>query len=68
MIFEPSRRALLQSAAVGGAIALLPGTVFAEAARPALDTPLGPLLQTFADEILVLSPETATSLGLDSGA
>jgi len=68
MTFEPSRRALLQSAAVGGAVVLLPGMAFAEAARPALDTPLGPLLQTFADEILVLSPETATSLGLDSGA
>ncbi|TXG83688.1 MAG: DUF885 domain-containing protein [Sphingomonadales bacterium] len=58
-----NRREFLATAAVAGLAAALPS--FARAADSA---PFKALLDTMANEILNLSPETATSLGLDSGA
>lgn len=59
------RRGLLGAAAMGGAFAMLPTAVWAQAKG---GDPLSTLLAGFADELLLLSPETATSLGLDKGA
>ncbi|MDQ2820482.1 MAG: DUF885 family protein [Pseudomonadota bacterium] len=60
-----SRRAVLMLALSAGALAVMPRLAFA--ATPA-DARFARLLADFADEILVLTPSTATSLGLDSGA
>lgn len=60
-----SRRQLLQSGAVSGLAALAP---FAgHAAEAVADPRLALLLDTFVDEFLLASPETATSLGMDQG-
>ncbi|MGN6123161.1 MAG: DUF885 domain-containing protein [Sphingomonas oligoaromativorans] len=59
------RRDLLGAAALGGAFAALPNAVWAAAKA---GDPLSTLLAGFADELLMLSPESATSLGLDKGA
>jgi uncharacterized protein (DUF885 family) len=60
-----SRRDILMLALSAGAVAITPGLAFA--AAPA-DEQFAKLLADFAEEILVLTPSTATSLGLDSGA
>ena len=60
----PNRRDLLATLAAGGAIGALPG--LARAATAA--SPLAPVLQAIADDILMNSPESATQLGLDRGA
>ncbi|WP_298691110.1 DUF885 family protein [uncultured Sphingomonas sp.] len=58
------RRDLLGAAAAGGALALVPGRVLAQAA---ISAPFHATLASFADRLLVLSPDTSTSLGLDHG-
>lgn len=57
-----NRRTVLQSATAASALALMPAAARAAGAafRPAIDA--------FADEILRMSPEQATGLGLDTGA
>ena len=69
----PTRRDLLKFAVSGAAAAALPAAALA--ARPAQPKPAAgaadprfkALLDAFADEILMLAPTTASSLGLDSG-
>ncbi|WP_323145040.1 DUF885 domain-containing protein [Massilia phyllosphaerae] len=74
----PTRRDLLKFAVSGAAAAALPAAMpgAALAARPAQRKPapdaaddprFKALLDAFADEILMLAPTTASSLGLDSG-
>ena len=58
------RRDLLGAAAAGGALSLLPGRVLAQGA---ISEPFHASLAGFADQILMLSPEGATGLGLDHG-
>jgi uncharacterized protein (DUF885 family) len=60
-----NRRELLARSAALGLAATLPGRVLAEA-RPAQQ--LGPLLQRISDSLLDAYPESATFLGVDSGA
>ncbi len=59
------RRGLLGTTLAGGAFALMPGHAFAKAITG--DT-LAPLLASFAEELFLLSPESASQLGLDNGA
>jgi uncharacterized protein (DUF885 family) len=59
-----ARRDLLSAVCSTAALASLPGNALA-AAKPL--NRFGKLLASFAQEILQLTPETATSLGLDSG-
>ena len=59
------RRQLLHATAAGGAFALLPG---AARAVLAAGDPFATLLAQLADEYLLLAPESATSLGLDTGS
>jgi uncharacterized protein (DUF885 family) len=68
-----TRRALLLATLSAASITVLPGAAFAAAATSAKpagaeDTRFVALLGDFAEEILRLSPSSATSLGLDSGA
>lgn len=65
-----NRRQLLLGAAAVGAVAGLPLAACAPAAAkgPVADAGLGRLLDAFVNEMLVDSPETATSLGLDKDA
>jgi uncharacterized protein (DUF885 family) len=56
------RRTLLGGLGTGGAMALLPAMARAQAGDP-----LRAMLAAVADEILALSPEGATQLGLDNG-
>lgn len=58
------RRDLLAGAAAGGALALLPGAAHAQGAA---DTAFRAQLDGFTDELLMLTPESATQLGLDHG-
>jgi uncharacterized protein (DUF885 family) len=58
-----SRRTLLQSGAMASLLAAAPA---AAATMRKIDR-FGAMLANFADEILRLTPETATGLGLDSG-
>ena len=60
-----SRRALLAGLAASTAAMVAPQTVFA--VTPRRPSPLSALLDTFADELLVLNPTSATGLGLDTG-
>ena len=64
-----SRRDILATILSAGVVAALPGVVHAAApATSAADAQLAKLLADFAEEILVLVPSTATSLGKDDGA
>ena len=64
----PSRRSLVASLAATTAGAAFPGYVSAAARKMAMaKAPADALLATFADEILEISPRTATGLGLDTG-
>ena len=64
-----SRRDILKMAVAGAAVAALPPLAGAAAqAQSPADRRLSALLADFAEEILRLSPSTATSLGMDSGA
>jgi uncharacterized protein (DUF885 family) len=66
---QTSRRQLLLGAASVGLAASAPGLVLAAATSGPIANPkLASLLDRFVEEMLVDSPETATSLGLDSGA
>lgn len=58
-----SRRDLLLSALSATAVSALPGFALAQPAPS--DARFTALLDTFADEILRLTPTTATSLGMD---
>ncbi len=60
------RRELLAGVAAAGVGVALPG--IAIAAAPASDTRLRAVVDRLAEQMLVLSPQTATSLGLDKGA
>ena len=60
-----TRRDMLRAALSAAAVSSLPTLAHAQA--PA-DARLNALLSDFAEEILRLSPTSATSLGLDTGA
>ena len=62
-----SRRAFVAGLAATTASFAAPTVSFAAAKRHTAIAPINALLATFADELLVMSPETATGLGLDSG-
>ena len=62
-----SRRAFVAGLAATTASFAAPAVSFAAAKRRTAIAPINALLATFADELLVMSPETATGLGLDSG-
>jgi uncharacterized protein (DUF885 family) len=62
-----SRRAFVAGLAATTASLAAPQTAFAAVKRRAAVAPITALLATFADELLVLSPENATGLGLDAG-
>lgn len=64
----PSRRAFVAGLAATSAAVATPDAVMAAVKkRAAMKSPTAALLATFADEILELSPTTATGLGLDTG-
>ena len=60
------RRTMLLAGGATIAASALPGTAWAAASGDAGDR-LARDLDVFADEILVLAPEMATSLGVDNG-
>jgi uncharacterized protein (DUF885 family) len=62
-----SRRTFVAGLAATTASLAAPQTAFAAVKRRAAVAPITALLATFADEILTLSPENATGLGLDTG-
>ena len=62
-----SRRAFVAGLAATTVSLAGPATAFAAAKRRAAVAPISALFAAFADEILSLSPENATGLGLDSG-
>ncbi len=65
---QTSRRQLLLGAASAGLAVTAPGLALAAAsAGPIANPGLASLLDRFVEEMLVDSPETATSLGLDAG-
>jgi uncharacterized protein (DUF885 family) len=65
---SPSRRTLLAAALAGAAMSSLPNAAFGGDKAPAAADPrFAALLGDFAEEILRLSPTTATALGLDAG-
>lgn len=65
---QTSRRQLLLGAASAGLAVTAPGLSLAAAsAGPIANPRLASLLDRFVEEMLVDSPETATSLGLDAG-
>jgi uncharacterized protein (DUF885 family) len=63
-----SRRALLGGAAAAGAFAVLPAAARAVTATASGDPELGAALKVIANALLQRSPETATLLGVDTGA
>jgi hypothetical protein len=62
-----SRRQLLLTAAAAGLAGATPLRALA-AAGPVADARLSRLLDAFVEEMLIESPTTTTSLGLDKGA
>jgi len=62
-----SRRDLLKAALSAAAVSTLPGLAGAAETKPA-DARLMAMLGDFADEVLRLTPTTATGLGVDNGA
>lgn len=62
-----SRRDLLLTTLSAGAVAAMPRLAGAASASASANAAFAKLLADFADEILVLSPSTATSLGKDDG-
>ncbi len=66
---NPSRRDLLLAALSATAVSAVPGlSLAASAAATPADTAFSKLLDDIADEVLNLSPTSATGLGLDKGA
>ncbi len=61
-----TRRTLLHNMGAATALSALPKSALATSHKA--DAPFSTLLDTFADEMLYLLPETATQLGLDNGA
>jgi uncharacterized protein (DUF885 family) len=63
------RRAMIGSALASGAMAALPAAARAKALPRSGSSAnsLMPMLETFADELMRISPESATFLGLDKG-
>jgi uncharacterized protein (DUF885 family) len=67
-LFSVNRRALLAAGSMGAGLAIIPSLSKAKA-PPALDAvPFRATLDSFAEEVLKLSPQAATSLGIDTGA
>ncbi len=66
MIHALPRRAVVRAALAGAGATVLPVSAFA-ATQPAKPSKFRATLDAFADEILRLMPENATSLGLDTG-
>ena len=64
---ELSRREALAGFAASGALALLPTVAFAQAGSSPADAQASALLDSIAENLLRLSPEGATSLGIDKG-
>ncbi|MHB8284618.1 MAG: hypothetical protein ACYDD1_08080 [Caulobacteraceae bacterium] len=62
--FSFDRRRLLQTGAAASALAITP---MARAQGVAAATPFAADLAAFADEIVRLTPEQATQLGIDKG-
>jgi uncharacterized protein (DUF885 family) len=67
---QTNRRQMLLGAAAVGAVSSMPLAACTQAAAkgPVANAELGSLLDAFVQEMLVSSPETATSLGLDKDA
>ncbi|MDQ3145237.1 MAG: DUF885 domain-containing protein [Pseudomonadota bacterium] len=65
-----SRRQALATLSAGVATAALPGcaSTLSAAARPATEPEAVALLESIAENLLAQSPESATTLGLDTGA
>jgi uncharacterized protein (DUF885 family) len=66
----PSRREVLAALAAAAALPLAPGCTHDSAPQPATahDAEALTLLDSVAEHLLLLQPETATSLGVDTGA
>jgi uncharacterized protein (DUF885 family) len=64
----PNRRDVLATLASAAALPLLPGCARSPAPAPATDASVLGLLDEFAENLLRLAPEGATSLGIDTGA
>ena len=65
---EFTRRETVAALAAGAALPLLSDRAFAApAVRATTDAEPSAVLQSFAEHLLQLSPETATSLGVDKG-
>jgi len=62
--FELPRR---EAVAAFAASAAFPVQAYAAPARPGTDAQASAILESFADHLLALSPESATSLGIDKG-
>jgi uncharacterized protein (DUF885 family) len=67
-LHNPSRRELLLAALSATAISAVPGLSLAATAVSPADAKFTKLLDDIADEVLRLSPTSATGLGLDKGA
>jgi len=63
-----SRRQALGALSAGIATVALPGYARALVAAPAGETSATALLDSIGENLLILSPESATSLGIDTGA
>ena len=65
-----SRREALGSIGAASAVGLLGGCATAPlgVGRPATEAEASALLESIAEKLLALSPESATSLGIDKGA
>ena len=67
-LITSSRRAFVAGLAATSAATVMPDLALAAGkAKRAVSSPGNALLANFADELLVLSPRTATGLGLDTG-
>ena len=68
-MFQPqfSRREALAGLAASTALPLISSPAFAQAANPAAEAQASALLDSIAENLLRLSPESATSLGIDKG-
>ncbi len=67
-LITSSRRAFVAGLAATSAATVMPDLALAAGkAKRAVKSPGNALLANFADELLVLSPRTATGLGLDTG-
>jgi hypothetical protein len=63
-MFQPSRREVLRIAGTGGVLLAVPALAKANAPHPTAD----PLLNEITEVLLSEYPESATQLGIDTGA